>query len=267
MVSVGGMTKTARDLVDITSLLMSKTFDEKELNAGWKQLKIGFLKGSEWTSPPGYTVPDDRLNKVKDREYAVCLRKIQEAGATVTDVKLPPGSELVKGTCASPNDLSMAHLRDDINRYLENFEPVNTLDDLIAANKAHAHYALPVEAPGQDSLVELVTYRWPSDKPGESSDETLDIVFARGQQAFKDLGVDVVLACGEMHLKSFASIAGLPVSALPVCGTDDEFNGRRVGMMAAAMPGREDLLLRVAMAWNESFPNAVEPPRMMRNVS
>jgi amidase len=269
-ISPGAMTRTARDLVDTTAVLMDRTFDAAVLAAGWAGLKVGILENCpEWAWPAKELPPDERVDGVIAREMEKIVSRIAAEGAHVTrNVKLPEQKTLTKGTCIdNPLDGSKGILLEGANEYLANFEPTYTLADIVAINNANRHYALPPEDPSQATLEELVSYKWPGEGPEQTPDRTMDAIFGRMRAAIEELGVDVLLSGDNMTMMTVATVSGSPVASFPVCGTDKEFNGRRVGVLALALPGQDELLLRVATAWNAVFPGGHEPPRQMVNVS
>jgi amidase len=105
-------------------------------------------------------------------------------------------------------------------------------------------------------------------KPGMNAteyDSTLARVRAEAlggvEKALDDNEVDVILAPSDSRLVSVASAAGCPVANLPLGFA--RFNGRAHGLNAIARPRDERALLRVMMAWEGTFPEALAPPMMM----
>jgi amidase len=80
--SVGGMAKSAEDLITFFSIMEGKDFDDT-LVKGWKGIKVGFVDPRLWQFVPAVCDPDPTFLQQVYAEMSAAAAFLLEAGAIV----------------------------------------------------------------------------------------------------------------------------------------------------------------------------------------
>lgn len=76
-------------------------------------------------------------------------------------------------------------------------------------------------------------------------------------------GIDVIVGPAEGRICTMAGVTGWPIASLPLGFAD--YNGSAFGHHMIGRPGQEEMMLRIANAWNATFPAARKPPPLLVN--
>ncbi|KAF2111040.1 amidase signature domain-containing protein [Lophiotrema nucula] len=261
---VSPLARTAKDVADLTAVLLGRQDYDSSLTGTWDGIRIAYLNADKWHYPEGISESNEKFDTQSKEETRIALAKAESLGAKVVyDAPLPLLSEMEKDHGAPPlGDISLFEVRLTLEKFFANFEPqpFHTLEEFVQFNEAHASEELPGDF-NQMHLERAVKHNMTQKEYERDQnllkEKTREII----DKCLSDTGSDVIMASGESLLTSVAMAAAYPIGSVPLGWA--KFNGRGFGLEVMARNGEEDKILRVMSAWERMLPEAVKPPALL----
>ncbi|CAG7621814.1 Putative amidase AmiD [Paenibacillus solanacearum] len=197
----------------------------------------------------------DGLSDEEKQLFEQTIARLKEAGAIVIDPADIPSAEALKRHRSS---VLLHEFKADVNAYLHKLAPhlpVHSLEQLIVYNAQHFEQALRY---GQVTLMASEQTSGALTEPGYLEDRLTDLRLSRTE------GIDAVLAAHRLDALLFPSTtgadiaakAGYPSIAVPGgCAA----NGKPFGLCFTGTAYSEPALIRIAYAFEQSFPLRKKP--------
>jgi len=258
--SVAPMAKTAKDLLALTEILIEPP-RKFEIQTAWTGLSIGFADPDIWKMADSFCRQYEGTLEQMKSEYEAAISKIRELGATVKyPVTLPePTAVQVDGQSATGVIAYWEFKHISVPDFIKELsEPeIKSINDIVAFNEKYKKFAMPAPHPDQEELI----------KASENDDTEENV--SRVRRELRKLGIevldavmdeenlDLIVAPSDCSLVTLASAAAYPMAIVPLGELD--YNGRPFGMCMLAKAHREDKLFHFMTAYNEAFPQKLEP--------
>ncbi|KAF8852531.1 amidase signature enzyme [Acephala macrosclerotiorum] len=251
--SIGPMAKSVEDLANMLDIMVDS--DKTSIPEGgyksclegkWSSLRIGVLDPEKWQYPPDAARPNAKATKQMVKETKAVYQKLRKLVAQFYEVELISLDSL--DTLDGKGLFTLFAFLSSYSTILESSQ-VQTLQDVIRFNKAHASEELPPDYPQQDLLIAAANNTMASSERTEILNHVIYMGKSKGiDETLEKYKVDVILGPADCY----PSVT-MPLSYL-------KFNGRPFGVFAIAKAHREDLLLNVLSAWEKTFPSRKPPP-------
>ncbi|KAL6150262.1 hypothetical protein ACJQWK_00144 [Exserohilum turcicum] len=268
--AVGGMAKSAKDLVALMDALMVPTNREEnaqsphrsfKIKPDFGTLRIGICEPTIWKS----WRKSGRINADAERfmtqKYDTIVNSMIEMGVDVVyPIELPNQASLtVDGkNCFEP--VVYSEFKDCLLEFIRDFKvtKIHSLAEIINFNLEHPELCLPPTCPEQNDLMAAL----------QSTTEREDVNAARqhlqtagGPEGldylFTSLSLDIIVAPGDAALPTLAAAAGYPTAACPLSAL--KLNGQPFGLTIASRPHTEHTLLHFLTAYENIFPPRALP--------
>ncbi|KAH7558848.1 amidase signature domain-containing protein [Bipolaris maydis] len=268
--SVGGMAKSAKDLVALMDALMVPTNREEnvpsphrsfKIKPDFGTLRIGICEPSIWKS----WRKNGRINADAERfmtqKYDMIVQSMIEMGVDVVyPVELPnPMSLTIDGkNCFEP--VVYAEFKDCLSEFIRDFKvtKMHSLAEIINFNLEHPELCLPPTCPDQNDLMAALQS---SIKREEINAARQHLQAAGGPEGldflFASRSLDIIMAPGDAALSTLAAAAGYPTAACPLSAL--KLNGQPFGITLASRPHTEHTLLHFLTAYENIFPPRALP--------
>ncbi|KAF1917341.1 amidase signature domain-containing protein [Ampelomyces quisqualis] len=268
--AVGGMAKSAKDLVALMDAMMAPTSREIDevvphrsfkIKANFGNLRIGFAEPTIWKT----WRKSGRINADAERfmlqKYDMVVQSMIEMGVdTVYPVELPSQASLtIDGqNCFEP--VVYSEFKECLTEFIRDFKTtkMHSLAEIINFNLEHPELCLPPTCPEQNDLLAALQA---STKREEINAARQHLQTAGGPDGlnylFTSQQLDIVIAPGDASLSSIAAAAGYPTAACPLSAL--KLNGQPFGLTLASRPHTEHTLLHFLTAYEHMFPPRALP--------
>ncbi|CAG5179210.1 uncharacterized protein ALTATR162_LOCUS9088 [Alternaria atra] len=268
--AVGGMAKSAKDLVALMDAMMVPTNREEntrsphrsfKIKPDFGSLRIGICEPTIWKA----WRKSGRINADAERfmiqKYDMIVQSMIEMGVDVVyPVELPNQSSLtIDGkNCFEP--VVYSEFKDCLAEFIRDFRitKIHSLAEIINFNLDHPELCLPPTCPDQNDLMAALQSSTKREEVNAarqhlqtaSGPEGLDFLFATKQ-------LDLIVAPGDAPLSTLAAAAGYPTAACPLSAL--KLNGQPFGITLASRPHTEHILLHFLTAYENIFPPRALP--------
>ncbi|KAH3904255.1 hypothetical protein HBI56_176640 [Parastagonospora nodorum] len=268
--AVGGMAKSAKDLVALMDAMMVPTSRESDevaphrsfkIKSNFGKLRIGFVEPTIWKT----WRKSGRINADAERfmlqKYDMVVQSMIEMGVDIVyPVELPSQSSLtIDGkNCFEP--VVYSEFKDCLTEFIRDFKTtkMHSLAEIINFNLEHPELCLPPSCPDQNDL--MAALQAPT-KREEINAARQHLQIAGGPDGldylFTSSQLDIVIAPGDAPLSSIAAAAGYPTAACPLSAL--KLNGQPFGLTLASRPHTEHTLLHFLTAYENIFPPRALP--------
>ncbi|KAF2201136.1 amidase signature enzyme [Delitschia confertaspora ATCC 74209] len=269
--SVGGMAKSAKDLVALMDALMVPTGRETtappvrspnfRIKEDWGGLRIGFTEPGIWRQ----WLKSGRINSDAEKfmrtKYDAVVQSMIAMGVDVVyPVELPPLSDLSLHGKNCFESIVYYEFKECLGDFIKQFKStkVHSLAEIINFNLEHPELCLPPTCPNQNDLMNALQTGVLRDQVNEAKRHLLQTGKHEGlDRIFEELQLDILVAPGDAALSSLAAAAGYPTAACPLSAL--KLNGQPFGLTLTAPPFSEAALLHFLTAYESSFPPRALP--------
>ncbi|KAF2477601.1 amidase signature enzyme [Lindgomyces ingoldianus] len=268
--SVGGMAKSAKDLVALLDAMMLPTSRETStpvpktcfrIKEEWGNLRIGFTEPTIWKS----WRKSGRINADAERfmvqKYEMVVQSLIEMGVDIVyPVELPSQSSLNLEGKNTFEPIVYQEFKESLGEFIRQFKitKVHSLAEIINFNLEHPELTLPPSCPHQNDLMAALGSSTPRETITAARQH---LRLAGGQEGldhlFSSLQLDVIVSPGDAALSSLAAAAGYPTAACPLSAL--KLNGQPFGLTLTSPPHTEHLLLHFLTAYEVTFPPRALP--------
>lgn len=270
--SVGGMAKSAKDLVALTDALMLPTRNETgthttsscfRIKEDWGTLRIGFTEPSIWKS----WLKSGRINADAERfmrtKYDQLVQSLIAMGVDVVyPVELPPQANLNLDGQNTFEPIVYHEFKECLSEFIRSFKStkVHSLAEIINFNLEHPELCLPPTCPNQNDLMNALQTSVLREQVNAAKRHLQQAGGHDGLgRIFEELALDVLVAPGDAALSSLAAAAGYPTAACPLGAL--KLNGQPFGLTLTAPAHHEHILLHFLTAYEATFaPRALPLP-------
>ncbi|KAB2108123.1 hypothetical protein AG0111_0g4509 [Alternaria gaisen] len=268
--AVGGMAKSAKDLVALMDAMMVPTNREEhtrsphrsfKIKPDFGSLRIGICEPTIWK----VWRKSGRINADAERfmtqKYDMIVQSMIEMGVDVVyPVELPNQSSLtIDGkNCFEP--VVYSEFKDCLAEFIRDFRvtKMHSLAEIINFNLDHPELCLPPTCPDQNDLMAALQSTTKREEVNAARQhlqtaggpEGLDFIFSTKQ-------LDLIVAPGDAPLSTLAAAAGYPTAACPLSAL--KLNGQPFGITLASRPHTEHTLLHFLTAYENIFPPRALP--------
>ncbi|OCT46325.1 amidase family protein [Cladophialophora carrionii] len=269
--TVGPMAKCVRDIADTLDVLVDRHNANVPggsyshfMTRDWTDISVGTLDPSLWKFNPDITKPVHSATIQMINETSEAYKKLEKLAKKVCNVPLIHGAELDKIDNAGDELLLEVGGYDEaLKGYLQTLEKpkVSGVAELVDFNQAHADVELPKGYDKQDMLIAARDAGMTKKRYQELRHQiSVSLANAGVDPILKHFGVDVIIGPSDSDIYTVFGLSGYPAVTLPLGYL--EFNGRPFGLVALASRHQEPLLIKVASAWEATFPKR-QPPRAL----
>ncbi|CBX97363.1 hypothetical protein IAQ61_007216 [Plenodomus lingam] len=268
--AVGGMAKSAKDLVALMDAIMMPSNREEHARAPRRSFKI---KPDFGTLRIGICEPliwrawrkSGRINADAERymtqKYDTIVQSMIEMGVDVVyPVELPNQSSLtIDGkNCFEP--VVYSEFKDCLTEFIRDFKStkVHSLAEIINFNLEHPELCLPPTCPDQTDLMAALHSTTKREAINKARHHLQTAGGPEGlTHLFTTHSLDILLAPGDAPLSSLAAAANYPTAACPLSAL--KLNGQPFGLTLASRPETEHTLLHFLTAYENIFPPRALP--------
>lgn len=263
--AVGGMAKSAKDLVYLMDALMlpvqqefgtrcmSRSFKVRE---GWGDLRIGFTEPTIWKS----WRKNGRINADAEHymvmKYENVVKKLTEIGLDVAHgVELPSLSSLNLDGRNTFEPIVYHEFKECLNDFIRSFEltKVRSLAEIINFNLEHPELTLPPSSPNQGDLMNALQSIVLKEHVQHAKAYLKRVAGREGlDRIFEENQFDIIAAPSDSALASLAAAAGYPTAIAPPGAL--KLNGQPFGLILTSPPHTESTLLHFLTAYEATFP-------------
>ncbi|EDU42724.1 amidase family protein [Pyrenophora tritici-repentis Pt-1C-BFP] len=266
--AVGGMAKSAKDLVALIDAMMVPTSREEnarsphrsfKIKPDFGTLRIGICEPTIWKA----WRKSGRINGDAERfmKYDMIVQSMIEMGVDIVyPVELPNQSSLtIDGkNCFEP--VVYSEFKDCLAEFIRDFRvtKMHSLAEIINFNLDHPELCLPPTCPDQNDLMAALQA---TTKREEVNAARQHLQTAAGPEGldflFSSQKLDIIIAPGDAALSTLAAAAGYPTAACPLSAL--KLNGQPFGLTLASRPHTEHMLLHFLTAYENIFPPRALP--------
>ncbi|KAK4505041.1 hypothetical protein PRZ48_003004 [Zasmidium cellare] len=198
--SIGAMTKSTRDLANITRVLLGlPNSDGPALSNdnAFDGFKIGFVNPEHWRYSDDVCYLEAATRKQLVQDYNEAISRMEMAGGRIVkDVDLPPTSSLMKDGHSIIHATAFSEWAGLLKDFLSTLDhpPVRNIEELIAWNESHPELAMPEPCPDQDDLIKA------RDSASSLTRSKRQQLFDLGDQRAFDEGIDKALRDHDVEL-------------------------------------------------------------------
>ncbi|KAL7776255.1 hypothetical protein CFE70_006671 [Pyrenophora teres f. teres 0-1] len=260
--AVGGMAKSAKDLVALVDAMMVPTSREEnarsphrsfKIKPDFGTLRIGICEPTIWKA----WRKSGRINGDAERFMSM----IEMGVDIVYPVELPNQSSLtIDGrNCFEPVKID-SEFKDCLAEFIRDFRvtKMHSLAEIINFNLDHPELCLPPTCPDQNDLMAALQA---TTKREEVNAARQHLQTAAGPEGldflFSSQKLDLIMAPGDAALSTLAAAAGYPTAACPLSAL--KLNGQPFGLTLASRPHNEHMLLHFLTAYENIFPPRALP--------
>ncbi|KAJ5289132.1 amidase signature domain-containing protein [Penicillium angulare] len=272
--SIGGAAKTTEDLANLLDTLVPGRDFKSSLTKSWKNIKVGLVDPMLWQPADFVVEPNDGFLQQTLKEINQAVEMVEEQGAQVVkNAHLISLAEILEQGGTNIDDFIGHDFQSEISEFLsalDNPHRVKSLKDLVDFNAKNPALELPPgstisnfdkDHSNQDVLIASLDNNMTDEHYEVSLKKTRDLTRAAIKKSINENGINVIMGPADARIATVASIAGYPVATIPLGYAD--FNGRAFGLNIIGLDQEEDRILEVMSAWEETFPNAHQPPPML----
>ncbi|KAF2025374.1 amidase signature enzyme [Setomelanomma holmii] len=268
--AVGGMARSAKDLVALMDAMMVPTSRETDevaphrsfkIKSNFGTLRIGFVEPTIWKT----WRKSGRINADAERfmlqKYDMVVQSMIEMGVDIVyAIELPSQASLTidGNNCFEP--VVYSEFKECLTEFIRDFKTtkMHSLAEIINFNLEHPELCLPPTCPDQNDLMAALQS---SAKREEINAARQHLQTAGGPDGldylFTSQQLDIIIAPGDAPLSSIAAAAGYPTAACPLSAL--KLNGQPFGLTLASRPHSEHTLLHFLTAYEHIFPPRALP--------
>ncbi|KAH8647843.1 amidase signature domain-containing protein [Xylariales sp. PMI_506] len=255
--SPGPMAKSPADVVAISEILLSRSFDRAKLRS-WEGISVGFLDPNVWSLAEAMCRQHEGTAEQMVQDYEAMVEKLKASGCSLKyPVEVADASTLtVDGEDAIMPIAFWDFKNIGIPEFLQSFDqsPVQSLKDIIDYNENNKEKALPPPHTDQDLLVQAQEANQAPEHISCLKEKLRAVARKALDDVFEREGINIIIAPAASALPTHTSAAGYPVAAVPLGQL--RCNGRPFGLCAVGRAHEEETLLRFMAAYE-----AVASPR------
>ncbi|KAF2168032.1 hypothetical protein M409DRAFT_53365 [Zasmidium cellare ATCC 36951] len=245
--SIGAMAKSARDLADITRILLGGVNGDRLVRpnpAAFEGFSIGFVNPELWRYSDDVCYVEAPTRSQLVQEYRGAISRIEK--------QVSEWSKLLEEFLSS-----LGH------------SPIRSIDELIAWNEAHPELAMPEPCPNQDDLIKA------RDSASSLTSSERQQLFDLGDQraykqgidkALRENNVELLVGPADSMLFYLAATAGCPIGTMPLSMVNFDDRGRPAsrpdGLCVIRRRDSDERVLDFLIAYESVFPFRPVPPAL-----